>query len=49
MAKKIINKGEKFTYENITTKRPGTGICSSKINKYVNTTARKNYKIDDLI
>ena len=49
IAKKIINKGEKFTYENITTKRPGTGICSSKINKYVNTTARKNYKIDDLI
>ena len=49
VAKKKINKGEKFTYENITTKRPGTGICASKINIYINNKSKKNYKIDDLI
>ena len=49
VAKKKINKGKKFTYENITTKRPGTGICASKIYEYINNKSKKNYNIDDLI
>jgi N,N'-diacetyllegionaminate synthase len=49
IANTFIKKGEKFTYENITTKRPGTGICASKINKYINIKSKKNYEMDDLI
>ena len=44
-----IKKGEKFTYKNITTKRPGNGICSSKINEYVNKISKRNYQQDDFI
>ena len=44
-----IKKGEKFTYKNITTKRPGNGICSSKIKKYINKFSKKNYQPDDFI
>ena len=29
IAKKNINKGEKFSLSNLTTKRPGTGISAS--------------------
>jgi len=49
IANTSIKKGEKFTYKNITTKRPGNGICSSKIKKYINKISKKNYQLDDLI
>jgi N,N'-diacetyllegionaminate synthase len=48
-AKFRINKGEKFSEENLTTKRPGIGICPMKWNDIIGKKAIKNYKIDDMI
>jgi N,N'-diacetyllegionaminate synthase len=49
IANSVIKKGERFTHKNITTKRPGNGVCSSKIKKYINTISKKNYQPDDFI
>ena len=49
VAKKKIKKGEKFTKENLTTKRPGNGISPMKFDKFVNRKAKKNYEIDEFI
>tara|TARA_Y100000590_G_C15541750_1_gene947257 strand:- start:378 stop:1124 length:747 start_codon:yes stop_codon:yes gene_type:complete len=49
VAKVKINKGEKFTRENITTKRPDNGISASRWFEVLNKTAKKNYKINDRI
>lgn len=47
IAKKNILKGERFTYENITTKRSESGISASKWHKVLDKKANKNYLIDD--
>lgn len=44
-----IAKGELFTEENLTTKRPGTGISPMKWDKVVGEIASKDYSTDDLI
>lgn len=44
-----IGKGELFTEENITVKRPGTGISPMLWESVVGNTAKKSYKPDDLI
>jgi N-acetylneuraminate synthase len=49
IANTVIKKGERFTYRNITTKRPGNGVCSSKFKKYINMISKKNYQPDDFI
>ena len=49
VAYQYIKKGEKFTKRNLTTKRPGNGVCSSYYFKYLNRKSKKNYKPDDLI
>ena len=49
VAKKDIKKGEFFTEENLTTKRPAIGICPMRWNEIVGKKSNKNYKIDDLI
>ncbi len=49
VAKNIIKKGEKFTRENITTKRPDDGISASFWFKVLNKTAKKNFKINEKI
>tara|TARA_B110000114_G_C15083091_1_gene394980 strand:- start:1653 stop:2657 length:1005 start_codon:yes stop_codon:yes gene_type:complete len=49
VAKFKINKGEKFSIENLTTKRPGNGICPMKWNDIIGKKAIKNYEIDDMI
>ena len=45
VAKKKIKKGEKFTKENLTTKRPGSGISPMKFYKFVNRKAKKVMKL----
>ncbi len=45
---KII-KGEKFTFKNLTCKRPGNGIPANKYFKFIGKKAKKNYEYDDLI
>tara|TARA_Y100000996_G_C22532667_1_gene647122 strand:+ start:722 stop:1810 length:1089 start_codon:yes stop_codon:yes gene_type:complete len=49
VAKININKGEIFTYKNLTTKRPAFGISSSKYLMYLGKKAKKNYKSNEYI
>ena len=49
VAKKSIKRGEKFTTENITTKRPEGGISPLYWEKVIGKTAIKNFNFDDFI
>lgn len=49
IAAKRIKKGEILTEENITTKRPGTGICPMKWNEIIGTRAIRDFEEDELI
>jgi N,N'-diacetyllegionaminate synthase len=49
VAKKHINKGELLTEENITTKRPGSGISPMRWHEILETIANKEYEEDELI
>jgi N,N'-diacetyllegionaminate synthase len=49
VAKKLIKKGELFSEENLTVKRPGTGISSMEWPELVGQQSKQNYKPDDLI
>ena len=44
-----INKGDKFTKDNITIKRPGTGISPMKWDEIIGSLAQRDYKSDELI
>ena len=49
VASKFINKGEKFTLKNITSKRSGSGIEAKVFEKIINRRAMKNFAIDQII
>lgn len=49
VASKDIKKGEIFSYDNITAKRPGLGISPFKINSYIGKKSKKNFKKNQLI
>ena len=49
VAKCDIKEGEKLTEENLTIKRPGTGISPMKWYEVLGTTAQKDYIQDELI
>ena len=49
VAKKTINKGEIFSEENLTVKRPGEGISPMEWDNMMGKVAEINYKADDLI
>ena len=49
VAKKQIKKGETFTEENLTVKRPGSGISPMKWNEILGTRAGRDYEEDELI
>jgi N,N'-diacetyllegionaminate synthase len=49
VANKDIKRGEKFSFENITTKRPGTGITADKYFIYIKKKSKKNYKNNQII
>lgn len=44
-----IYKGERFTEQNLTVKRPGTGICPLRWDDIIGTFATRNYRTDELI
>lgn len=44
-----IRKGEKFSEENLTTKRPGNGISPMRWDEIIGTVADRDYQADDLI
>ena len=49
VAKRTIKKGEKFSEENLTVKRPGTGISPMEWDEYIGKFADREYQRDDLI
>lgn len=49
VAKKNIRKGEKLTTENLTVKRPGTGLSPKYFSRILNKTANVDIKQDTLI
>jgi len=49
VARKKIKKGEKFNYENLTVKRPGTGINPMNIIKIIGKVAKRNFMPDEII
>ncbi|GER94591.1 N-acetylneuraminate synthase [hot springs metagenome] len=49
VAKKDIKKGEVFSEENITVKRPGNGISPMRWYEILGTVAKRNYKEDEKI
>jgi N,N'-diacetyllegionaminate synthase len=49
VAKRDIYKGQVFTLENLTTKRPGTGISPMQWDEILGSKATRDYKLDDLI
>ncbi|EIW91139.1 N-acetylneuraminate synthase [Capnocytophaga sp. oral taxon 412 str. F0487] len=49
VAAKKIAKGEPFTVENLTVKRPGTGISPMQWDEVIGKTAKKDFEEDDLI
>jgi N,N'-diacetyllegionaminate synthase len=48
-ASKPIKTGERFTSENLTTKRPGTGISPMRWDEVMGRTATRDYDVDELI
>jgi N,N'-diacetyllegionaminate synthase len=49
VAKIKIKKGEIFTDDNLTVKRPGNGICPMKWNEVIGQASPKNFETDELI
>jgi len=49
VAQKPIKKGEKFSEDNLTVKRPATGINPMRWDEIVGTIAQKEYEVDELI
>lgn len=49
VAKKRILKGEKFNENNLTTKRPGTGISPMLWDEVIGQIASKTFEVDELI
>ena len=49
VAARDIRKGEVFTEENLTVKRPGTGISPMRWDEVIGRNAKKNFVWDDLI
>jgi N,N'-diacetyllegionaminate synthase len=49
VASQSIKKGGKLSSKNITTKRPGVGINPMKWDEIIGTSAKKDYRMDDLI
>jgi len=49
VASKFIKKGDYLTEENITVKRPGTGISPMHWDSIINKRSKRAYDIDDLI
>ena len=49
VASQAIKVGEVFSEQNITTKRPGTGICPMRWDEVIGRTSVRNFSIDELI
>mgnify|MGYP001376689236 FL=1 len=49
IARTLIKKGDKFTEQNLTVKRPGTGISPMNWDKILGSVSDNDYDVDELI
>ena len=49
VARRSIRAGEEFSAENLTTKRPGTGISPMRWHEVIGTTAERDFEEDEII
>lgn len=49
VAARAIKKGETFTEQNLTTKRPGVGVSPMQWNSVIGTVADRDFNVDELI
>jgi N-acetylneuraminate synthase len=49
VAARKISKGERFNQNNLTTKRPGSGVSATRYWQYLGMTSRRDYEEDELI
>jgi N,N'-diacetyllegionaminate synthase len=49
VAARSIKAGERFTPENLTAKRPGTGVSPMRWDEVMGRTATRNYGADEMI
>lgn len=49
IASKVIDKGELFTKDNLTVKRPGSGISPMRIDEIIGTKSKYSFQANDLI
>jgi N,N'-diacetyllegionaminate synthase len=49
VAARVIKQGDVFTTDNITVKRPGTGISPMLWDKIIGKRAKKHFRVDELI
>ncbi len=49
VAKSDIEAGQTFTEDNLTTKRPGTGICPMQWKQVIGQKAKRKFNVDELI
>ena len=49
IASKVIEKGELFTKDNLTVKRPGSGISPMRIDEIIGTKSKYSFQANDLI
>ena len=49
VANQLIKKNEKFTFQNLTSKRPGNGLDPMKIKKLINKKSKKTFYPDEQI
>ena len=49
VANENIRKGDKFTFKNLSIKRPGKGLEPKKIFNFLGKKSKRNYKKDEFI
>lgn len=49
VARRFIKKGELFSYDNLTAKRPGTGVSPMRIDEYVGKPAERDYQEEEML
>ena len=49
VAKRIIKKGDLFTNDNLTVKRPGNGLSPMKWDELIETRSKRDFNVDELI